>query len=396
VPRAANLNPGHRLGEPLPRRVAVLRALQLGDLLVAVPAFRALRSALPAAEIVLIGLPWAETFVRRYAPYLDGFHALPGYPGLPERLPQLDRLPAFLEEMRAERFDLVVQLHGSGTITNPLAVLLGGRRTAGFFVPGQFCPDPERFLPWPLLVPELWRPLRLLDFLGVPPRGEHLEFPLRLEDEKELRSLDEAGDLRPGGYACIHPGARAAERRWPPERFAAVADALAGRGLRVVLTGSRDETALTRAVADAMRAEALDLAGQTSLGAVAALLRGARLLVCNDTGVSHLAAALRVPSVVVLPRRSELESWPPLDHVRHRVVSGVVGVEPGAVLAEAEELLDYSVQYGQAVQEALGSPGGATIRCPSGATEGFPDGPSVLSTTDSVPEESAPCVPCAS
>lgn len=352
VPR---LKPSHRLGEPVPRRVAVLRALQLGDLLVAVPAFRALRAALPAAEIVLVGLPWAETFVRRYATYLDGFREFPGYPGLPERPPQLDRLPAFLRALQEERFDLALQLHGSGLVTNPLTVLFGARHTAGLFVPGQYCPDPQRFLPYPPLVPEVWRPLRLLDFLGVSPRGEHLDFPLRPEDEEELRALDGAGDLRPGGYVCVHPGARAAERRWPPERFAAVADALAARGLRVVLTGSKDELALTRAVAGAMRAEALDLAGRTSLGAVAALLRGSRLLVCNDTGVSHLAAALRVPSVVVLPRRSEPESWPPLDHVRHRVVSGVVGVEPRAVLDQAEDLLQYSV-----------------------------------------PEESAPCVPCAS
>jgi ADP-heptose:LPS heptosyltransferase len=376
VPRSdVNLKPAHRLGEPPPRRVAVLRALQLGDLLVAVPAFRALRAALPHAGIVLVGLPWAEAFVRRYAAYLDGFREFPGYPGLPERPPQLERLPAFLRAMQEERFDLVLQMHGSGQITNPLAVLLGGRRTAGFFVPGQYCPDPECFLPYPPLVPEVWRPLRLLDFLGVPPRGEHLEFPLWPEDAEELRALDGAGELRPGGYVCVHPGARAAERRWPPEWFAAVADALAGRGLRVVLTGSRDETELTRAVTAAMRANSLDLAGRTSLGAVAALLRGARLLVCNDTGVSHLAAALRVPSVVVLPQRSEPESWPPLDHVRHRVACGVTGVEPARVLAEAEDLLKYpvlSTQY------------------------------SVLSTqyavvsTQHQTEEELPCVPCAS
>jgi ADP-heptose:LPS heptosyltransferase len=336
---SASLKPDHRLGDAPPRRVAVVRALQLGDLLCAVPAFRALRAALPGAEIVLVGLPWAETFVRRYAHYLDDFRELPGWPGLPERPVQLDRLPAFLAAMQAERFDLALQMHGSGGLTNPLTVLLGARLNAGFFVPGQLCPDPERFLPYPETVPEVWRHLRLLDFLGVSPQGEGLDFPLRPADGAALRALDGAGDLPPGEYVCVHAGARAAERRWPPERFAAVADALAERGLRVVLTGSRDETALTRAVAGAMRAEALDLAGRTDLGALAALLHGARLLVCNDTGVSHLAAALRVPSVVVFPRRSELEGWPPLDRQRHRVVCGVTGVTADRVLAQAEDLL---------------------------------------------------------
>src|SRR5688572_16862307 len=95
-----------RLGVPLPRRIVVLRALQLGDLLCAVPAFRALRAALPDSEIVLIGLPWARSFVERYPHYLDGFREFPGFPGLPERPPQLERIAGFLAEIRAERFDL--------------------------------------------------------------------------------------------------------------------------------------------------------------------------------------------------------------------------------------------------------------------------------------------------
>src|SRR5690606_6854777 len=117
-------------------------------------------------------------------------------------------------------------------------------------------------------------------------------------DRQDLVGVAEARDLRPGEYVCIHPGARAAERRWPAERFAAVADALAEKGLRIVLTGTADESPTTAAVARWMSTPAIDLAGRTSLGAMAALLQGARLVVCNDTGISHLAAALGVPSVV--------------------------------------------------------------------------------------------------
>ena len=97
----------------------------------------------------------------------------------------------------------------------------------------------------------------------------------------------------------MHPGAQLPSRRWYPERFAVVADELAARGLRVVLTGTADEAALVHAVRGRMREQAVDLAGQTTLGALTALIDGARLLVANDTGVRQIAAARGTPCVAI-------------------------------------------------------------------------------------------------
>ena len=324
-------------GSPLaalePRRIAVVRALMLGDLLCAVPALRAFRRAFPEAQIVLVGLAWARAFVERFDHLLDGHLELPGYPGLPEAEPRNAEIPAFLERARAMRFDLAVQLHGSGEVTNGLALALGARRTAGFFRPGDPCPDAELFVPYPEERHEIHRLLSLPERLGLAVDGDTLEFPLRPGDEDEAKTL--APSLTPGGYACVHPGARSA-RPWSAERFAEVADALAARGLDVVLTGSEAERTLAERVAVLMRAVPLDLVGRTSLGGLAAILARARLLVCNDTGVSHLAAALRVPSVVVVTT-SDPDRWAPLDRDRHRIVVRPTSAAP--VVSEADALL---------------------------------------------------------
>ncbi|HWE39401.1 MAG TPA: glycosyltransferase family 9 protein [Isosphaeraceae bacterium] len=320
-----------------PRRVLVLRALKLGDLLCAVPAFRALRAAWPGAEIVLAGLPWAREFVGRFGAYLDGFREFPGYPGLPECAPRIGAIPAFLAAIQDDRFDLAIQLHGSGPIVNEVVALFGARRSAGFHLPGSYRPDSGLFMPWPSRGLEVRRLLALVEHLGLPTRGEHLEFPVAPSDRAALHSIEGIGPLKEHPYVCVHPGASVPGRQWPADRFAAVARALADRGFRVVVTGTAAEAGL----AGAIRREvpgALDLTGRTDLGSLGALLEGARLLACNDTGVSHVAAGLKLPSVV-LSTGDNPSRWAPADRERHRVLCRDEGIEPAEVIDAASALL---------------------------------------------------------
>ncbi len=303
-----------------PQYLVVVRALPgLGDLLCIVPALRALRAALPEARIDLLGLPVAEWFVKRFSHYVNNLIEFPGFPGIPERTPAIHQFPAFLAHMHQKSIDVALQMHGNGMLTNSFTLLLGARQSAGFCLPSVFCPDPERFLPYPAYEPEVRRHLNLMEFLGVPLKGEELEFPLDDRDGFSLDQIPTTHDLVPGEYICVHAGAKEPDRRWSPENFAAVADELALRGYPIVLTGTKQEKQIARAVAGMMNAPVVDLAGQTDLGALAVLLSRARLLICNDTGVSHLAAALHIPSVVVFVS-SDRDRWAPLDQRLHRAV----------------------------------------------------------------------------
>jgi ADP-heptose:LPS heptosyltransferase len=296
-------------------KIAVVRALQLGDFLCAVPALRALHGEYPAARITLIGLPWARALVGRFRRYLYDFIEFPGYPGLPERACDPDALPRFFDEVKARRYDLAIQMHGSGEIMNRVVPRMGARHIAGFYRPGRACPDPERFVEWRDAEHEVLRHLRLVGRLGAASQGAALEFPLGEADWHEWNALG----LERDSYVVVHAGSQLASRRWPPERFAAVADALAAEGLRIVLTGTSAEAGLVEQVRKALRARALDLAGLTTLGGLAALVARARLVVANDTGISHIASALKAPSVIVASG-SDVRRWAPLDRQLHRVL----------------------------------------------------------------------------
>jgi ADP-heptose:LPS heptosyltransferase len=308
---------------PVPERptVVVLRALPgLGDWLCAIPTLRALRAARPEAQIHVVGLEATRDLLARFSDLIDGYHAFPGWPGLPERRPDVRALPAFLAEVQALDADLAIQLHGAGDRTNDIVDLFGARAVAGFYRPGERCPDPARFLRWHEDDPEVRRGLRLLGLLGLPAEDDELHFPLEpTAQERTTALLADVGIAGP--YVVVHPGGSRVAARWAPDRFAEVATRITATGRRIVLTGIAAERGLTSQLATRIPG-AVDLGGRTDLDTLGWMLRGADLLISNDTGVAHLAAALRVRSVVVFPTGGEAHRrrWAALDGQRHRAV----------------------------------------------------------------------------
>jgi ADP-heptose:LPS heptosyltransferase len=297
-------------------RIAVVRALHLGDMLCAVPALRALRAGFPDAEIILIGLPWACELIPLLSRYIDAFEEFPGFPGIPEREYDASSIIAFLERMQARDFDLAVQLHGSGSHINEFTALLGARRTAVFHDDGDMSGDDS--VQWPKHGTEAARLLTLPLALGCPDRGLALDISIDDCDRDVVRAVI-ADPVDGRECVCVHPGARFPSRRWPAERFAAVADSLAEHEYKIVVTGTSGEAPVTRALCNAMHAPALDLTGKLTLGMFAALVSECAMVICNDTGISHVAAATSTPSVVVASG-SDVARWKPEDASRHRVL----------------------------------------------------------------------------
>lgn len=298
--------------------ILVLRALQLGDLLCAIPAIRALKKAYRNSRIVLIGLPGSSGFASRFSNYFSGFINFPGFPGLIEQPFNATDFTSFISNLRRRKADLFIQMHGNGTISNDISVMSRASRLAGYYVKG--CPRPDDlYMPYPEEVSEVKRHLRLMEFLGVPPAGEHLEFSVFDSEREQYSRLSKNLGLEAGGYVCVHPGARDVRRRWDPSKFAAVADAIADKGYRIVLTGTQSESAAAAAVECAMRHPAVNLAGKTGLGELGVLIENARLLFTNDTGVSHIAAATGTASVVVF-LISDPARWAPANRELHRVI----------------------------------------------------------------------------
>ena len=282
------------------RRIAVLRANGLGDFLFATPALRALAAAFPRAEITYLGLPWMKPFVDGRFPYIHRTLLVPPFPGIRRADGDPGTADAesaqFFQACQEDRFDLAIQMHGGGVESNPFVRRLGARYCLG--LTGQGVTRLDRNLTYQFYQSEVMRYLELVEQLGVQAVGLQMDAPEIPGDE--LRLMLAWPDLRADDYAVIHPGASDPRRHWPVERFAAVSDYLQqAHGYRVIVTGSLVERDLAREIQRRVSRPVVDLSGQLDLGAIVALVRRARLVVCNDTGVAHLAYASNTPSVVV-------------------------------------------------------------------------------------------------
>ncbi|MQA86993.1 MAG: glycosyltransferase family 9 protein [Streptosporangiales bacterium] len=264
-----------------------LRALGLGDLLTAVPALRALAGRYPRHRLVLA----APGELRELLPLAAAVDELLPTAGL--------RPPAW----RGPPPSVAVNLHGRGPQSIDALAALRPGRILSFTHPER--PDLDGPEWWPD-EHEVVRWCRLLRWYDIPADP----------DDLGLRTPRAANPVP--GAVVVHPGAAYLARRWPADRYGAVIRRLVARGERVVVTGTAAERELAgRAAETGGLSDRHVLAGHTTLGQVAALVAGARLVVSSDTGVAHLATAYGRPSVTLFGPMSPQAWGPPPGRPEH-------------------------------------------------------------------------------
>lgn len=278
------------------RKIAVVRANGIGDYLFSVPALNALRCAYPEAEIVFLGKKWHEQSLRGRPGPIDRVVAIPTYGGVsaePGALEDDKELGDFFEAMRAERFDLALQLHGGGRYSNPFTSRLGARYTVG--MRAKDAPPLDRYIPYYYFQPEVLRYLEVVSLVGAQPTQLVPTFPLTASDYAEVAALNLKLETP---LVVLHPGATDPRRRWSTESFAAVGKAFAERGAQVAVIGSRNERDLISVLMDALAPySAVDVCERLTLGGLAALLARSRVVIANDSGPLHLADAVGTKTV---------------------------------------------------------------------------------------------------
>lgn len=312
------------------RSIAVFLPNWVGDVVMATPSLRAVREHFPEARIIHVGRSAALATLAP-SPYADAVICdRPSQPGKPGGLLHL------AARLRQRRPDLAVLLPNS--FRSALAARMGAaRRVLGYDRDGRGWLLTDK-LPPPRGPDGGLRPVSarqyyadLLGLVGVRADSLEMSLPVAAEDRAAAEALlAEAGAAGGGPWVMLNPAASfGTSKMWAASRYAALADLLIERrGARVILNAAPSERHVAAWVGEAMRHEpAISFAERrNTLGLLKALLARCDLLVTNDTGARHLAAAMGIGVVTVFG--STDPEWSRIDYRRERIVRVEVECSP--------------------------------------------------------------------
>ncbi len=293
--------------------ILLIKPSSLGDIVMALPALSALRRSFPRARISWLIRPEFASLIE-------------GHPHLDEIIPfdrktlgkawwhpaALRELIALISRLRRRRFDAVLDLQGLFRSAS-LAWLSGCRHRFGpiwrkelarYFYSTAIPPRLE----WVHVVDYY---LKLVEAMGGADRRVEFVLPEKPEAAAAARDLLSRHGVNLDRYVVVIPGSAQVSKCWPAERFAALADRLVSdHGLAVAATGSRAESPMIERIQSLAKHPIANLAGRTSLPELTEVLRMAKLVISNDTGPGHIAAALGKPLVMMFSWSNPLRVGP--------------------------------------------------------------------------------------
>lgn len=285
----------------------------IGDVLLATPTLRVLRTAFPDAHITMLVNKGTEDLLR-HNPH-------------PDRVLTIDRAKIknagilrgisdqwrLVKDLRQHRYDVSVDIY-SGERASILSFLSGAalriglkpeRGCSGLLINKQICrPENAHIVEWGLHL--------LKEGLGLETSDTALELPTGADDEKFASDWLNSHGLRGNDFVAFHPGARYEHRRWAPQKWADLGDVIQKDfGLKVVIVGTAGEMETIRQIRALAATPILSCAGESTLLQTAALLRNARAMVGLESAPMHVAAAVGTPVVALFSAAAQPTIWGP-------------------------------------------------------------------------------------
>lgn len=307
------------------RRILLVRLDNLGDVLLATPAFHAVRESVPEAELTLLASPVGaqvgelnsdiDHVITCTAPWVDPWMEIPFDPSREEQM---------LSTLKEFAFDAAIIFTSFRQSSLPAAYLcyLAGiplRLGASIDASGSLLTTRHRHPEH--LIHEVERGLDLVGAVGFRTERDDLVLPVPEHSYAPVRNLIGTSDSMPSGpLVVIHPGCSMPARTYPWEMYAEVGDLLIERlSATVVLTGTQSECDLVGQIQRRMRYRCISAAGRFSFAELCALIDSADLTVTNNTGPMHVSAAVKTPVVALFALTNPPEQWGPW-RVPHRLL----------------------------------------------------------------------------
>lgn len=297
------------------KKIAVLRANALGDFIVTLPALKAIRTAYPDAEIVLLAKPWHKEFLVAGRTPVNRVIIVPVKKGIrtePNKAEDQEEINNFLLKMQSEQFDVVFNFQGNGVSANPFIKQFAAKVTAGLT-----SAESEKLdfsLDYYYYQSEVVRYLEVAQLIGAAVQDFEPEIKVLESDEQEvnkfLRALSKP-------MIVLHVVAADIRRMWPIENYIKLAEELNQKDFEIVFTGSDEDRIAVGEIINKMNFAPINACGNFSLGGLAALLSHAALMIAADTGPLHLARAVGVLTIGFY-WAPNLINWGPITRRSHR------------------------------------------------------------------------------